>query len=70
MSMRPPVSAAIHGIILAAAALCAGAAEAADSKPFHLQEATIEDIHRGIRSGEVTCVGNVKAHGNRLVSLS
>jgi Asp-tRNA(Asn)/Glu-tRNA(Gln) amidotransferase A subunit family amidase len=47
--------ATIHSFILLAAALCACAAQAAESKAFHLSETTIDGIHRGIRSGEVTC---------------
>jgi Asp-tRNA(Asn)/Glu-tRNA(Gln) amidotransferase A subunit family amidase len=39
--------------LLSAAVLCAGAAQAAAG--FHLNEASIDDIHRGIKSGAVTC---------------
>lgn len=58
------VRAITHGF-LAFVALCAGSASAADSpaaKSFHLNEATIDDIHRGIRSGEITCKQIVQAY--------
>src|SRR5437016_13710886 len=32
---------------------------------FHLQEATIEDVHRAIREGQVTCRGLVQLYMNR-----
>src|SRR5215510_7781722 len=32
---------------------------------FHLQEATINDIHAAIKSGEITCQGLVQAYVNR-----
>jgi Asp-tRNA(Asn)/Glu-tRNA(Gln) amidotransferase A subunit family amidase len=46
------------------AAFGACVTQAADSPPktFHLNEATIDDIHRGIRSGEVTCKQVVQAY--------
>lgn len=40
-------------------ALCAGSAAAAS---FKLEETSIENIHNGIRSGEVTCAGIVDAY--------
>lgn len=46
------VRATTHAFILFAAAFCACVTQAAE--PFHLQETTIDDIHRGIRAGEVT----------------
>jgi Asp-tRNA(Asn)/Glu-tRNA(Gln) amidotransferase A subunit family amidase len=48
----------VRGFILLVTALGVCVTQAADSPPaktFHLNEATIDDIHRGIRSGEVTC---------------
>jgi len=42
----------VHALLLSVAALCAGAAQA---EPFHLEEATIDSIQSGIRSGETTC---------------
>jgi hypothetical protein len=32
---------------------------------FHLQEATIDDVHRAIRNGQVTCRGLVQLYINR-----
>jgi len=32
---------------------------------FHLQEATIDDMHRAIRSGQITCHGLVQLYINR-----
>src|SRR5688572_28492815 len=32
---------------------------------FHLLEATIDDVHRGIREGQITCRGIVQAYLNR-----
>src|SRR5438046_10406885 len=32
---------------------------------FHLMEATIPDVHRGIREGQITCRGLVQAYINR-----
>src|SRR5215510_8364353 len=32
---------------------------------FHLQEATINDVHAAIKSGEITCQGLVQAYINR-----
>src|SRR5436190_15458182 len=33
--------------------------------PFHLMEATIPDVHRAIREGQITCRGLVEAYLNR-----
>ena len=33
--------------------------------PFQLEEATIEDIHRAIQEGQITCQGLVQAYINR-----
>src|SRR5215217_2114396 len=33
--------------------------------PFHLLEATIPDVHRAIRDGQITCRGLVQAYINR-----
>ena len=49
----------VHTFILSAAMLGACATQAAQ---FHLQEATIDGIHQGIRSGEVTCKQVVEAY--------
>src|SRR5260370_6734668 len=44
-----------------------GATEAAHPKQFrfHLQEATLDDVHRGIREGQVTCRGLVQLYISR-----
>src|SRR5437016_7368818 len=43
------------------------ATEAAYSQQFrfHLQEATIDDVHRAIREGRITCRGLVQLYINR-----
>ena len=41
------------------------AAETAHAQQFHLQEATIDDIHRAIRNGQTTCKGLVQFYLNR-----
>jgi hypothetical protein len=42
----------VHALFLSVTALCAGVAQAG---PFQLEEATIDSIQDGIRSGETTC---------------
>ena len=42
-----------------------GASASAAGK-FHLEEATIEDIHDAIKGGEITCKGLVQAYMNRV----
>jgi amidase len=37
----------------------------AQAPPFHLMEATIDDVHRAIRTGQITCQGLVEAYLNR-----
>jgi hypothetical protein len=37
----------------------------AQAAPFHLQEATIDEVHRAISAGQVTCQGLVQAYLNR-----
>src|ERR1035438_5366125 len=48
-------------------ALTLAAAEAAHSQQvgFHLEEATIDDVHRSIRDGQITCRGLVQLYMNR-----
>jgi amidase len=41
-----------------------GTAQAQQSR-FHLQEATIDDVHRAIRSGQITCQGLVRLYLSR-----
>jgi hypothetical protein len=43
----------VQALFLLAATLCTFAAQAKEG--FHLEEATIDSIQNGIRSGEVTC---------------
>jgi amidase len=50
--------------LLGAMLLAADAAHPQQSR-FHLQEATIDDIHRAIRNGQVTCRGIVQLYINR-----
>lgn len=45
--------------------LAAAEAEPAQQPRFHLQEATIDDIHQAIRSGQITCRGLVQLYINR-----
>src|ERR1700741_4949821 len=46
--------------------LCAiNTASAQEPFRFHLMEATIPDVHRAIREGQVTCRGLVEAYLNR-----
>jgi Asp-tRNA(Asn)/Glu-tRNA(Gln) amidotransferase A subunit family amidase len=40
-------------------------AKAANSQQFHLQEATVDDVHRAIRNGQITCRGLVQLYLNR-----
>ena len=48
-------------------ALMLGTADAANSRQsrFHLQEATIDDVHQAIRNGQITCRGLVQLYINR-----
>jgi amidase len=48
-------------------AVMLAAAEAANSQQarFHLQEATIDDVHRSIRNGQITCRGLIQLYINR-----
>lgn len=39
-------------------------------RAFHLQEATILDIHRAIRNGKITCEGLVKLYFDRIAQYS
>jgi Asp-tRNA(Asn)/Glu-tRNA(Gln) amidotransferase A subunit family amidase len=50
---KPSLRGSIYSIFLFTTTLCAGGALAAES--FHVEEASIDDIHRAIRAGEVTC---------------
>jgi amidase len=48
-------------------AIALAAAEAANSQQvsFHLEEATIDDVHRAIRDGKITCRGLIQLYINR-----
>jgi hypothetical protein len=48
-------------------AITLAAAKAAHSQQtdFHLQEATIDDVHRTIRDGRITCKGLIQLYINR-----
>jgi Asp-tRNA(Asn)/Glu-tRNA(Gln) amidotransferase A subunit family amidase len=53
---------------LGASAISAGARSQvvqADEFQFHLEEATIADVHRGIRDGQITCLGLVQRYLER-----
>src|SRR5262245_65541840 len=50
---------------IAAAVLSAIDAGEAYAQPFHLMEATIPEVHRAIREGQITCRGLVEAYLNR-----
>ena len=50
--------------LLAAILATAGTANSQQSR-FHLQEATIDDIHQAIRAGQITCRGLVQLYLNR-----
>ena len=50
--------------LLAAMLATADAAYSQQSR-FHLQEATIDDVHRAIRNGQITCRGLVQLYINR-----
>ena len=52
-------------LFLLAAILATAHAASSQQSPFHLQEATIDDLHRAIRSGQITCKGVVQLYLNR-----
>src|SRR5580693_582053 len=45
--------------------LAASQVSRAQQPRFHLQEATIDDVHRAIRQGQITCSSLVKLYLNR-----
>src|SRR5580700_8395242 len=59
MSLRTKVFVLTIGI------LGAGQLSHAQQPKFHLQEATIDDVHRAIRAGQITCSSLVKLYINR-----
>jgi amidase len=51
--------------LIVAAVLMATEAAYSQQSPFHLQEATIDDVHQAIRQGQITCRGLVQLYINR-----
>src|SRR5690348_14559195 len=56
---------AMRIFFLIAAMLAATEAAYSQQSRFHLQEATIDDLHRAIRDGQITCRGLVQFYVNR-----
>src|ERR1700680_3934000 len=56
---------AIRAFFLLAAILVAAEGAYSQQSRFRLQEATIDDIHRAIRDGQITCRGLVPLYVNR-----
>jgi amidase len=54
-----------RAIFLLAAILAWAEAAYSQQSRFHLQEATIDDIHRAIRDGQITCRGLIQLYINR-----
>jgi amidase len=54
-----------RALFLLAAVLAAAEAAYSQQFRFHLQEATIDDLHRAIRNGQITCRGVVQLYINR-----
>jgi amidase len=52
-------------LFLLAAILTVAEGASSQQSPFHLQEATIDDLHRAIRNGQITCRGVVQLYINR-----
>src|SRR5690349_12094958 len=60
-------------VLPAAALACLGAIApglASAAGKFHLEEATIADIHDAIKSGEITCKGLVQAYMDRVTAYN
>ena len=53
-------------LIYAQVAMAPSAGKASIPWKFHLEEARIEDIHRAIKSGQITCAKLVQAYINRI----
>ncbi|HEX3375397.1 MAG TPA: amidase family protein, partial [Candidatus Acidoferrales bacterium] len=51
--------------VLLAVMLVAAQSGHSQTSRFHLQEATIDDVHRAIRNGQITCAGLVRLYLNR-----
>ena len=52
-------------LLILAVSLAAATTARAQQFRFHLQEATIDDVHRAIREGQLTCRGLVQLYINR-----
>src|ERR1700730_4987182 len=67
--MRKHLVAAALAVFVATAMGLMASAPAARPQPqapqFHLQEATIDEIHQAIRQGQITCAGLVQLYINR-----
>src|SRR5678816_135889 len=64
--LQGPASFMIRNALAAlVAAFATVTAHAADATRFEPVEATIEDLHRAIRSGATTCAGLVRAYVDR-----
>jgi len=61
--MKHPGSLAIAMVL--GFGFCAATLAADEPWRFHLQEATISDVHRAIQEGQITCKGLVQAYVNR-----
>jgi amidase len=59
------MSRAKSAFFLLAAVLAAAKTGDSQQSRFHLQEATIDDVHQAIRNGQITCRGFVQAYINR-----
>src|ERR1700732_772045 len=54
-----------RAFFLFAAILATAPASYSQQSRFHLQDATIDDLHRAIRNGQITCRGGVELYINR-----
>src|SRR5437879_8552489 len=52
-------------LLIVAAMLMAAEGAYSQQFRFHLQEATIDDVHQAIRQGQITCRGLVQLYINR-----
>src|SRR5579864_2430821 len=59
------MSRAKTALLVFAVSLAAATGARAQQFRFHLQEATIDDVHRAIREGQLTCRGLVQLYINR-----
>jgi amidase len=62
---RVALGAALTTAVIAGATLTFSSAQAQPAWRFHLEEATISDIHRAIQEGQISCRGLVQAYVNR-----